>query len=138
MRTRTILMTAIGVSLLAVPGMADDSSKSGEAGTTEVPLAPAVEQSSFAARTYQRGALKITVESPRMIMRGPMFPWGMLFDDGSILIIASSVEEGGPPAYVRSTDRGETWRPFVPPPGYCIPNVQLADGTALNCSSAPP
>ena len=82
--------------------------------------------------------LTVTVGAPRMIMRGPMFPWAMLFDDGSIIVISSSAEEGGPPAYVRSTDRGETWRPFVPPPGYCIPNVQLPDGTALNCASAPP
>jgi hypothetical protein len=92
----------------------------------------------FASQTYERGELKVTVGAPRMILRGPMFPWAMLLDDGSIIVISSSVEEGGPPAYVRSTDRGETWRPFVPPPGYCIPNVQLADGTALNCASAPP
>lgn len=90
------------------------------------------------ARTYGRGGLKITVGQPRMIMRGPMFPWGMLFDDGSILVSASAVEEGGTPAYVRSTDRGETWRPFLPPPGYSIPNVQLPDGTALNASAMPP
>jgi len=96
------------------------------------------QQSPFEPRTYERGPLKITVGTPRMIMRGPMFPWAMLFDDGSIIVIASSVKEGELPAYVRSTDRGETWRPFVPPPGYCIPNVQLADGTALNCASAPP
>src|SRR5712671_2118954 len=98
----------------------------------------AAQQSAFESRTYQRGRLKITVGQPRMIMRGPMFPWGMLFDDGSILVIASSVEEGGPPAYVRSTDRGETWRSFKPPPGYCIPNVQLPDGTAINASAMPP
>lgn len=96
------------------------------------------QQSPFQSQTYKRGNLTITVGEPRMIMRGPMFPWGMLFDDGSIVVIASSVEEGGPPAYVRSTDRGETWRPFKPPAGYCIPNVQLADGTAINASAMPP
>jgi hypothetical protein len=51
-----------------------------------------------------------------MIMRGPLFPWGMLFDDGSIIVTAQAVEESGPAAYVRSTDRGQTWRPFLPPP----------------------
>ena len=96
------------------------------------------QQSPFESRTYERGELKITIGQPRMILRGPMFPWAMLFDDGSILIIASAVEEGGPPAYVRSTDRGETWQPFKPPPGYAIPNVQLPDGTALNASAMPP
>src|SRR5688572_22471455 len=103
------------------------------------PLSEATaQQSPFAPREYERGDLKVTVGSPRMIMRGPMFPWAMLFDDGSIIVIASAVEEGGPPAYVRSTDRGETWRPFKPPPGYSIPNVQLRDGTALNASAMPP
>jgi hypothetical protein len=102
-------------------------------------VAPVFAQlSPFESRTYERGGLKITVGPSRMIMRGPMFPWGMLFDDGSILIIASAVEEGGPPAYVRSTDRGETWSPFKPPPGYSIPNVQLPDGTAINASAMPP
>jgi hypothetical protein len=98
----------------------------------------AAQLSPFEARTYETGGLKITVGPPRMIMRGPMFPWAMLFDDGSIIVIASAVEEGGPPAYVRSTDRGETWQPFKPPPGYSIPNVQLRDGTALNASAMPP
>src|SRR6476661_3930951 len=96
------------------------------------------QQSPFESKTYEREGLKITVGQPRMILRGPMFPWGMLFDDGSIMVISSSVEEGGPPAYVRSSDRGETWRPFKPPAGYCIPNVQLPDGTAINASAMPP
>jgi hypothetical protein len=96
------------------------------------------QESPFESRTYERGELTITVGQPRMILRGPMFPWAMLFDDGSIIVIASAVEEGGPPAYVRSTDRGETWQPFKPPPGYSIPNVQLPDGTAINSSAMPP
>lgn len=98
----------------------------------------AAQLSPFDSRTYERDGLKITVGPSRMIMRGPMFPWGMLFDDGSIMVTASAVEEGGTPAYVRSTDRGETWRPFKPPPGYSIPNVQLPDGTSLNASAMPP
>jgi hypothetical protein len=98
----------------------------------------AAQLSPFDSRTYQAGDLKVTVGPARMIMRGPMFPWGMLFDDGSILVIASAEEEGGPPAYIRSTDRGETWQPFKPPPGYSIPNVQLPDGTSLNASAMPP
>jgi len=94
--------------------------------------APALAQvSPFDSRTYERGEMKITVGPARMIMRGPMFPWPMMFDDGSIIVIASPVEEGKGAAYVRSTDRGETWRPFVPPAaGYCIPNVQFPDGSA--------
>src|SRR5687768_16046299 len=96
------------------------------AGLCAVGLAtPAAAQlSPFEARTYERGELKITVGPARMIMRGPMFPWPMMFDDGSIIVIASAVEEGKGAAYVRSTDRGETWRPFVPPAaGYSICNV---------------
>ena len=98
----------------------------------------AAQLSPFERRVYDVAGLKITIGPSRMIMRGPMFPWAMLYDDGSILVIASAAEEGGPPAYVRSTDRGETWRPFKPPPGYSIPNVQLPDGTALNASAMPP
>jgi hypothetical protein len=98
----------------------------------------AAQLSPFEPRTYDKGGLKITVGPSRMIMRGPMFPWAMPFDDGSIIVIARAVQEGGPPTYVRSTDRGETWRPLVPPPGYSIPNVQLRDGTALNASAMPP
>jgi hypothetical protein len=102
-------------------------------------VTPCVAQvSPFDSRSYETGGLKITIGPSRMIMRGPMFPWAMLYDDGSILVIASAAEEGGKPAYVRSTDRGETWRPFTPPPGYSIPNVQLPDGTALFASAMPP
>jgi hypothetical protein len=72
-----------------------------------------------------------------MIMRGPMFPWAMLFDDGSILVTAQAIEESGPAAYVRSTDRGQTWRPFLPSADYGIPNVQLPDGTAINATTTP-
>jgi hypothetical protein len=96
------------------------------------------QHSPFESRTYERGELTITIGPPRMILRGPMFPWGMLFDDGSIVVIAQAVEEGGPATYVRSTDCGQTWQPFKPPPGYSIPNVQLPDGTALNASAMPP
>jgi hypothetical protein len=99
----------------------------------------AAQLSPFESRTYERGGPKITVGPARMIMRGPMFPWPMMFDDGSIIVIASAVEEGKGAAYVRSTDRGETWRPFVPPAaGYSIPNVQLPDGTALMHGSPAP
>lgn len=137
MRTRAILTAAIAAGLLA-PCVADDKAGPAPAAAPHKAVDRTVPQSPFESRTYERGSLTITVGQPRMILRGPMFPWGMMFDDGSILVIASSVEEGGPPAYVRSTDRGETWRPFKPPPGYCIPNVQLADGTALNASAMPP
>src|SRR4051812_39406607 len=137
MRTRAILTAVIAAGLLS-PSVADDQAKSVLAFSRDEPAERGAQQSPFEARTHERGGLKITVGQARMIMRGPMFPWGMLFDDGSILVIASSVEEGGPPAYVRSTDRGETWRPFQPPAGYSIPNVQLADGTALNASAMPP
>jgi hypothetical protein len=92
--------------------------------------------SPLAAQTFQRGELKVTVGPPRMIMRGPMFPSAQLFKDGSIVVVASAVEEGGPVRFVRSTDRGETWRPFQPPAGYTMPNVELPDGTALYASGA--
>jgi len=73
-----------------------------------------------------------------MIMRGPMFPWAMMFDDGSIIAIASAAEESGPRTYIRSTDRGETWKPFKPPSDdYAMPNIQFPDGTAINSSELP-
>src|SRR5437870_1861243 len=109
MRTRTALTAAamLAAGLLA-PSVAEDKSKSAPAFNPYELAEHVAQQSPFESRTYERRGLKITVGQPRMIMRGPMFPWGMLFDDGSILVIASSVAEGGPPAYLRSTDRSET------------------------------
>jgi len=101
--------------------------------------APAwAQESPFQPRTYDRGELKVTVGAARMIMRGPMFPGAMLFDDGSIMVLGSAEKEGGPVTYVRSTDRGETWKPFkAPSEDYCMPNLQFADGTSINSSSMP-
>ena len=102
-------------------------------------LAPAAaaQTQPFSSRTVETGGLKVTVGPLRMIMRGPMFPWAMQFDDGSIVVVASSGEEGGPVQYLRSTDQGETWRPFKRDPGYTLPMVLLRDGLSLFASTQP-
>lgn len=64
------------------------------------------------SRTYEREGLKVTVGPHRIIMRGPMFPRLSSFSDGSVILTADAVEEGGKTTSIRSTDRGQTWRPF--------------------------
>lgn len=82
------------------------------------PLSTATaQQSPFAPREYGRGELKVTVGSPRMIMRGPMFPWAMLFDDGSIIVASgwdvfwqSSTTQRHSPGKTTQRTGSERWR----------------------------
>jgi len=66
--------------------------------------------SPFAARRERVNGLDIRVGSPRVLMRGPMFPTLARFRDGSIILFAQAVEEGGPLAAIRSEDNGWSWR----------------------------
>ena len=69
--------------------------------------------SPYAARRERRGGLEIRVGSPRVVMRGPMFPNLARFGDGSIILFAQAVEEGGPLTAIRSEDSGWSWRPHT-------------------------
>ncbi len=79
-------------------------------GHSEDMPAAALFPSPFAERRERRGELDIRVGSPRVLMRGPMFPNLARFRDGSIILLAQAVKEGGPLTAVRSEDGGATWR----------------------------
>lgn len=66
--------------------------------------------SPFSGHDVHLGKLDIHVGSPRVLMRGPMFPNLARFGDGSILLLAQAVKEGGPLTAIRSEDNGESWR----------------------------
>ena len=70
----------------------------------------ALPASPFAEHRVRRGGLDIRVGSPRVLMRGPMFPNLARFRDDSIILFAQAVKEGGPLAAIRSEDDGFTWR----------------------------
>jgi len=76
----------------------------------DVPSSSASFPSPFVSCHTRRGGLGIRVDSPRVLMRGPMFPNLARFRDGSIILFAQAVEEGGPLAAIRSEDNGATWR----------------------------
>jgi len=76
----------------------------------DAPSSPASFPSPFASRRAHHGGLDIRVDSPRVLMRGPMFPNLARFRDGSLILFAQAVEEGGPLAAIRSEDNGVTWR----------------------------
>ena len=69
--------------------------------------------SPFAERRVRRGELMVHVGSPRILMRGPMFPNLARFRDGSIVLFAQAAEEGGPLTAIRSLDGGNTWSPHT-------------------------
>lgn len=97
--------------------------------------------SPYPAQVVQRGNLKITVSEIRTVMRGPMFPSMLRFDDNSVVISAAAAKEGDETTSIRSEDNGATWKK-VPSPltegrmadghqqGACS-KLQLADGHAL-------
>ena len=86
------------------------------------PAALAPFPSPFGGHHANLGTLDIHISSPRILMRGPMFPNLARFRDRSIVLFAQAVKEGGPLAAIRSEDDGDTWRP----------NTAGVDGLGLN------
>src|SRR5829696_2122482 len=96
----------------------------------EIPRSP------FPGRVERRGPLTVTVGEIRVVMRGPMFPTLARFPDGSLVITASAGEEHGPTTSIRSTDRGDTWKPFrsdLTERAGCN-TIEMRDGTTVALS----
>jgi hypothetical protein len=79
----------------------------------------------------QDRGLTVTVGTPRIIMRGANYPYMVRFADGSIVVSAHTSPEGL--GEIRSTDGGETWKPWKSGARLGVDGSigRLADGTVL-------
>ncbi|MBN2308993.1 MAG: exo-alpha-sialidase [Candidatus Hydrogenedentes bacterium] len=130
MRRRSFLKNVGGVAATVAGAQIAQERTPAEPGATAAAECPA---GPFAARAERRGPLSIKVGPIRVVMRGPMFPGLARFADGSIMVFAQAVEEGGPLTAIRSEDGGDSWKACdAGVDGLGLNTLQLNGGPALS------